>query len=92
MVRRFRHRGLKILYENDDRRGVRAEHVEKAARVLARLDVATRPEHLNLPGFRLHRLEGELSGYWSVTVRGDWRIVFHFDVGNNTDVDLVEYH
>ena len=92
MVRRVRHRGLQRLYQYDDRRGVKAEHVEKAARVLARLDVVTRPEQLNLPGFRLRKLEGELAGYWSVRVRGDWQIIFHFDVGNTTDVDLVEYH
>ena len=51
MIRRFQHRGLKILYDKDDRRGVSAEHVEKTARVLARLDVVTRPEQLSLPGF-----------------------------------------
>src|SRR5437899_10316125 len=61
------------------------------AGVLARLDVATRPEQLKLPGFGLHRLEGDLAGYWSVAIRGDWRIIFHFDVGSTTDVDLVEY-
>jgi proteic killer suppression protein len=92
MIRRCLHRGLKRLYENDDRRGVNSEFVEKTARVLAWLDVATRPEQLKLPGFGLHRLEGDLAGYWSVAVRGDWRIIFHFDAGNTTDVDLVEYH
>ena len=92
MIRRLRHRGLRRLYEDDDRRGVNSELVEKTARVLARLDVATQPEQLNLPGFRLHRLEGDLVGYWSITVEGEWRIIFSFDVGNTTDVDLVEYH
>ena len=92
MIRRFGHRGLRRLYENDDRRGVNSELVEKTARVLARLDVATRPEQLNLPGFRLCRLEGDLSGYWSVTVGGNWRIIFRFNLGNTTDIDLVEYH
>ena len=92
MIRRFGHRGLRRLYENDDRRGVNSELVEKTARVLARLDVATRPEQLNLPGFTLHRLEGDLAGYWSVTVEAEWRIIFSFDVENTTDVDLVEYH
>ena len=92
MIRRCLHRGLKRLYENDDRRGVNSELVEKTARVLARLDVATQPEQVNLPGFRLHRLEGDLAGYWSITVEGKWRIIFSFDVENTTDVDLVEYH
>jgi toxin HigB-1 len=92
MIRRFGHRGLRRLYENDDRRGVSSKLVEKTARVLARLDVATQPEQLNLPGFRLHGLEGDLAGYWSVTVEGEWRIIFSFDVENTTDIDLVEYH
>ena len=92
MIRRFQHRGLKILYDKDDHRGVSAEHVEKTARVLARLDVVTRPEQLSLPGLGLRRLEGDLAGYWSVALRGDWRIIFRFDQGNTTDVDLVEYH
>ena len=92
MIRRFQHRGLKILYDKDDRRGVSAEHVEKTARVLAWLEVVTRPEQLSLPGFGLHRLEGDLKGYWSIAVRGDWRIIFCFDAGNISDVDLVEYH
>jgi len=55
MLRRFRHRGLKRLYANDDRRGLTAEHVDKIARVLALLNRAARPQDMNLPGFRLHR-------------------------------------
>ena len=92
MIRRFQHRGLKLLYDKDDCRGVSAENVEKTARVLARLDVVTLPEQLRLPGFGLHRLEGELPGYWTIAIRGDWRIIFGFDAGNTTDVDLVEFH
>ena len=92
MIRGFRRRTLRRLYENDDRRAVSAEHVEMTARVLAWLDVATRPEQLNLPGFRLCRLEGDLSGYWSVAVGAHWRIIFRFNLGNSTDVDLIEYH
>ena len=76
MIRRSLHRGLRRLYENDDRRGVSSEPVQKTARVLAWLDVATRPEGLNLPGFRLRRLEGEFAQYWSVAIQGDWRISF----------------
>ena len=92
MIRRFLHCGLRRLYENDDRRGVSLELVEKTARVLARLDVVARPEQLKLPGFGLHRLEGDLAGYWSIAVRDEWRIILRFDAGNATDVDLVEYH
>ena len=92
MIRRFRHRGLRRLYENDDRRELNPEHADKIARMLARLDEATRPEQLDLPGFRLHPLKGELAGYWSITVRANWRIIFRFEQGAATDVDLVDYH
>ena len=68
MIRRLLHRGLRRLYENDDPRGVNSELIEKTARVMARLDVVTRPEQLKLPGFGLHRLEGDLAGYWSIAI------------------------
>jgi proteic killer suppression protein len=47
---------------------------------------------MNLPGFRLHPLKGNLSGSWLVGVSGNWRIVFRFDAGNACDVDFVDYH
>lgn len=60
--------------------------------MLARLDEASRPQDLNLPGFRLHPLKGDLAGYWSITVSGNRRIIFRFEDDNATDVDLVDYH
>jgi len=92
MIRRFRHRGLRRLYEDDERRGLNANHVDKVTRILAFLNRAARPEDLNLQGFRLHPLKGELAGFWSVTVRANWRIVFRFEESHVTDVDLVDYH
>jgi proteic killer suppression protein len=92
VIKRFRHRGLKRLYERDDHRGLNPDHVEKIARALARLDQAERPEDMNLPGFRLHQLKGDLSGFWSITVSANWRIVFRFESRNVTDVDYVDYH
>jgi proteic killer suppression protein len=92
VIRRFRHRGLRRLYEDDDSRESNPQHAAKIARMLARLDVATRLEQLDLPGFRLHPLKGELAGYWSITVRANWRIIFRFEEGDATDVDLVDYH
>jgi proteic killer suppression protein len=92
MIVGFRHRGLKLLYEKEDRRRVSAELAGKIERILARLDEASEPSHMNLPGFRLHPLKGDLSGYWSVSVSGNWRIIFRFDDANVRDVDLVDYH
>ncbi len=64
----------------------------KVGRILARLDEATVPANLDLPGFRLHALKGDLAGYWSVSVSGNWRIVFRFDGVHADDVDLIDYH
>ncbi len=92
MIRRFRHRGLKRLFEDDDRRGLNAQHVEKIRRVLARLDRSAEPAHMDLPGWRLHPLKGALAGFWSVTINANRRIVFRFENGDVTDVDYVDYH
>jgi len=92
MIGRFRHRGLKRFYEDDDRRSLNAEHVEKIARVLQRLDRASRPGHMDIPGFGLHPLKGELVGFWSVAIRANWRIIFRFEADGVTDVDLIDYH
>jgi toxin HigB-1 len=92
LIRRIRHRGLKRLYEDDDPRGLNRNHVEKIGRILARLDRASRPDQMDLPGWRLHPLKGDLAGFWSVTVTANWRIIFRFEAGDATDVDYLDYH
>jgi len=92
MVRSFKHRGLKRLYERGDRRGIRPDLVDTVEDLLARLDEADTPQALNLPGYRLHPLKGDLQGFWSVTVRANWRIVFRFEEANAVDVELIDYH
>ena len=71
MIRNIRHKGLKRLYEDDDPRGVRAEHGTKLRDILARLDAAHALSEMDVPGFRLHPLEGDLKGFWGVTVRAN---------------------
>jgi proteic killer suppression protein len=60
--------------------------------ILARLDEADTPQAMNLPGYRLHPLKGDLQGLWSVTVRANWRVVFRFEDGDAFDVELIDYH
>ena len=91
MIHSIRHKGLKRLYEDDDPRGVIAEHVVKLRDILVRLDSASTVADMDLPGFRLHPLKGEFKGFWAVTVRANWRVVFRFD-GGAEDVDYVDYH
>jgi proteic killer suppression protein len=92
MIRSIRHKGLKRLYEDDDPRGVIGEHAEKLRDILARLDAAAIAQDMDLPGFRLHPLKGELRGFWAVTVRANWRVIFHLTDGYVLDVDYVDYH
>ena len=92
MILRFRHTGLKRLFEKDDTRRISPELLSKVERVLARLDEATGPDDMNLPGFRLHPLKGDLTDNWAVSVSGNWRIVFRFEGRNVTDVNLLDYH
>lgn len=92
MIQSFRHTGLRRLYEKADRKGLSAEMVPKIERIVARLDVATGPEMMNLPGLKLHPLKGKRKGFWSVWVTGNWRILFRFDGSHACDVDLVDYH
>ena len=92
MVRSIRHKGLKRLYEDDDARSVIAEHAVKLRDILARLDAAASADDMDLPGFRLHPLKGEMKGFWAVTVRANWRVVFRFAGDEVVDVDYIDYH
>ena len=92
MIASFKHRGLKRLYEKGDRSGIRADLFEKVLRILTLLDAANAPEALDLPGYHLHPLKGDLRGFWAVTVRANWRIIFRFSDGQAQDVELVDYH
>ena len=86
------HRGLKHLYERTEASGVRADQLKRIRAVLAHLDVASKAADLNLPGYRLHLLKGDLKGFWSVAVSGNWRMVFRFEDSDARDVDLTDYH
>ena len=92
MIRSFRHRGLKRLFEDGDPSRIRPDLVEKVENILSVLNAASAPHDLNLPGYRLHALKGDRKGYWAVTVRANWRIVFRLKDGDAFDVDFVDYH
>jgi proteic killer suppression protein len=92
MIKSIRHRELKRLFEQDDPSGVNAEHVGKLQNILATLNAAPIVAHMDLPGFHLHPMKGQMKGFWSVTVRANWRVIFRFAEGQAEDVDLVDYH
>ena len=92
MIKSFRHKGLKRLFETGERRGVAPELADRLRRQLDVLNRARSTRDLNLPGYRLHQLKGNRAGTWSVTVSGNWRVTFTFEVENAYDVDLEDYH
>ncbi len=92
MIQGFRHRGLRLLFEKGDRRRVQPDYADKIGRMLARLEEASEVDNMDLPGFRLHPLKGDLAGFWSVTVSGNWRLIFRFEDGHASHVDLIDYH
>jgi proteic killer suppression protein len=92
MIKSFRHRGLKQFYERGTTRYLKADQVSKIRRILGLLESASQPQSLDLPGVGLHALKGDLKGFWSLSVSGNWRMIFHFENGNAYNLDLVDYH
>ena len=92
MLKSFKHRGLKALYDGRTAKRVAPAHLAKLRDILAALDRSRVPEDMALPGFRLHPLRGSLKGLWAVSVSGNWRVTFRFSDGHAIDVDYLDYH
>jgi proteic killer suppression protein len=92
MIKSFRHRGLKRLFERGDRSQIRPDLLDTVENILFVLDEAVTLQALAIPRYRLHPLKGDFKGYWSVTVKTNWRIIFRFEKGDAYDVELIDYH
>ena len=92
MIRSFKHKGLERFYHYDDWSGIDPKHGPNLARILDRLDASERPQDMNLPGYRLHKLSGKEEGTWSVSVSGNWRVTFRFVGPHAVAVDYRDYH
>jgi len=92
MIVSFKHKGLKRLYRNGDKAGIRPDLLSRVEGILFAIDNAREITELKAPGFRLHPLTGDLKGYWSVWVRANWRIIFRFEAGEAYEVELIDYH
>lgn len=92
-LRSIRHRGLKRLIERNDPRGLRADQVNRIRNVLAGLFAAKDMDHVSgPPGWRIHRLSGDMNGRWSISVSGNWRLTFELDDNEIVNLDLEDYH
>ncbi len=92
MIKSFRHAGLQSFFETGSKAGIRPEHAPRLIRILGILDAATLIEQVNIPGLKLHKLTGNLVGFWAVTVNGNWRVIFRFENGEATLLDYLDYH
>jgi toxin HigB-1 len=92
MIESFRHKGLQLLFEEDEGRKIKTDQVNRLRLILSALNMATSAEDMNQPTFRLHPLKGSRKGVWAITVRANWRVTFRFAQGNVHDVDLEDYH
>ncbi len=92
MIVGFRHRGLKLFYEKGDASKLQPQHVSKIRLILTRLDAVRTPKELNVPGYDLHQLKGNLKAFWSVKVDKNYRIIFRVENENTRDVDYIDYH
>ncbi len=92
MILSFKHRGLRELYSGRGSRRLPPDHTQKLIRILAVLDQSRTPQDMDIPGFRLHPLSGEMRGHYAVSVSGNWRVTFRFEDGHAIDVDYTDYH
>jgi len=92
VIKSFRHKGLKRLYETGKASGVQTVHTSRLRMQLTALDTAQDIDDMDIPGFKLHPLKGKLKGRWSISVSGNWRITFEFREGNAFILDYEDYH
>lgn len=92
MIKNFRHKGLQLFFETGKKSGINSEHVKKLRLLLANLNACSDLREINVPGYRFHKMKGKEKEYYSLTISGNWRIIFRFDGENVKDVDYLDYH
>ena len=91
-IKSFRHKGLEDFFYDGSTRGINPKHAEKLSTRLDRLDAATGPGDMDLPGYRLHALKGRMKGRYAIDVSGAWRLTFAFEGEDAIVVDYEQYH
>lgn len=90
--RREKGKALEDFFYDGITSGLNPKHVDKIERILDRLDAATKPNDMRLPGYDFHKLEPKNKGRYSVHINGPWCITFEFDGVDATEVDYEQYH
>ncbi len=92
MIKTFRHKGLQSFFETGSKAGIQPHHASRLGRQLARLDLAKTADDMNVPGWKLHALGGDLAGQYAITVDGNWRLTFKFEGQDAVLVNYQDYH
>ncbi len=92
MIQSFKHKGLELFFKTGCKSGIQAKHAKRLQLILGRLNAATSPDDMNLPGLFLHQLTGNRVKIWSVRVSGNWRVTFRFNGAHAEVVDYEDYH
>ena len=92
MIKSWKHKGLKTFFDTGKTSGIINAHAKKLKVILQLLNAANKPERLDLSGMRFHPLKGDKKGYFSVTVRANWRVIYKFECEDAILVDYLDYH
>ena len=92
MIQKFKHKGLKQLFEYGKASGVNAQHIKRLRQILALLETAEEIEDMDLSGLDLHALKGKRTGTWAVKISRNWRVTFKLRKGDVIDVNYEDYH
>jgi proteic killer suppression protein len=92
MIKSFKHKGLRELFEKGNSKRISTDFAPKLIRQMDAINQADSPKQLNFPGYDLHELKGERSGFWAMKVNKNWRLTFGFVNSDAIDLDLEDYH
>jgi toxin HigB-1 len=92
MIKSFSHKGLQAFFVSGSKAGIQAAHANRLRLQLAKLDSSNAPDGMDLPGWKLHRLKGDMKGHWAVWVDQNWRMTFKIENGHATIVNYQDYH
>ena len=92
MIKTFRHKGLERFFQTGSKAGIQPTHAKRLRVQVGRLDAASGPDDMNLPGWKFHALGKDLAGHFAVTVNKNWRLTFSFEGEDAVLVDYQDYH
>ena len=93
VIKTFADKPTKDLYENGQSKRFPPDMWERAIRRLEYVDLATSLIDLKVPpSNRLHKLERNRAGQYSISINDQWRVCFRFEDGDAYDVEITDYH